>query len=98
MTDLQFTFPSGCYGRIAPRSGLSYNNFIDVGGGVIDPDYTGNVAIILFNFSDVDFAVKRGDRIAQLILERIYLPDLVEMRSLIDTTRGASGFGSSGVN
>ena len=51
---------------------------IDVGAGVIDQDYRGNVGIILFNFSDDDFQVEAGDRIAQFILERIYIPILEE--------------------
>ena len=55
----------------APRSGLALKNGIDVGAGVVDFDYRGNVGVILFNFSDIDFEVKRGDRIAQLIVERI---------------------------
>lgn len=54
-TDLQIEIPEGCYGRIAPRSGLAHKNFIDVGAGVIDSDYRGNVGVILFNFSDQDF-------------------------------------------
>lgn len=54
-TDLQIEIPEGCYGRIAPRSGLAHKNFIDVGAGVIDSDYRGNVGVILFNFSEQDF-------------------------------------------
>ena len=54
---LQIALPDGCYGRIAPRSGLAWNNHIDVGAGVIDQDYRGNIGIILFNFSDEDFQV-----------------------------------------
>ena len=55
----------------APRSGLALKHGIDVGAGVVDYDYRGNVGVILFNFSDTDFEVKRGDRIAQLIIEKI---------------------------
>ena len=77
-TDLQVALPDGCYGRIAPRSGLAYKKGIDVGAGVIDQDYRGNVGIILFNFGDDDFVVEQGDRIAQFILERIFIPTLVE--------------------
>lgn len=57
-TDLQVEIPEGCYGRIAPRSGLAHKNFIDVGAGVIDSDYRGNVGVILFNFSDEEFIGK----------------------------------------
>ncbi len=82
----------------APRSGLAWKNFIDTGAGVIDSDYRGNVGVILFNHGGDDFQVKRGDRIAQLILERIFTPDVVEVEDLDATVRGAGGFGSTGVS
>lgn len=81
----------------APRSGLAWKHSIDVGAGVVDYDYRGNVGVILFNFSDVDFEVKVGDRIAQLILERIVTPEVVEVESLDETERGEGGYGSTGV-
>lgn len=84
--------------NVAPRSGLAHKNFIDIGAGVIDFDYRGNVGVILFNHSEVDFEVKRGDRIAQLILEKISMADTVEVDDLDDTERGAGGFGSTGVS
>lgn len=96
-TDIQIQVPQGSYGRIAPRSGLAAKNFIDVGAGVIDEDYRGNVGVLLFNHSDTDFNVSRGDRIAQLICERIYYPELEQMDKLEDTQRGEGGFGSTGV-
>uniref|UniRef100_F6XPS9 Deoxyuridine 5'-triphosphate nucleotidohydrolase n=2 Tax=Ciona intestinalis TaxID=7719 RepID=F6XPS9_CIOIN len=97
-TDIQIALPDGCYGRVAPRSGLTHKHFIDVGAGVIDQDYRGNVGVILFNFNDVDFQVHKGDRIAQLICERIFLPDLQELEKLDETVRGSGGFGSTGHN
>ncbi|XP_054858757.1 deoxyuridine 5'-triphosphate nucleotidohydrolase, mitochondrial isoform X2 [Eublepharis macularius] len=97
-TDIQISLPSGCYGRVAPRSGLAANHFIDVGAGVIDEDYRGNVGVVLFNFGKETFKVKRGDRIAQLICERIYYPELEEVQVLDDTERGSGGFGSTGKN
>lgn len=95
-TDIQIEVPYGTYGRVAPRSGLAWKNFIDVGAGVIDQDYRGNVGVILFNHSDVDFDVKKGDRIAQLICERIVYPKVVEADTLTETARGEGGFGSTG--
>lgn len=95
-TDIQVELPSGCYGRVAPRSGLAVKNFIDVGAGVIDEDYRGNVGVVLFNHSDTDFEVKKGDRIAQLICERIYYPVLEEVTNLSETKRAEGGFGSTG--
>ena len=83
---------------LAPRSGLALKHSIDVGAGVIDYDYRGPVGVILFNYSDVDFPILRGDRIAQLIIERISMPEIVEVGELSETVRGAGGFGSSGVS
>ncbi|XP_055599513.1 deoxyuridine 5'-triphosphate nucleotidohydrolase [Uranotaenia lowii] len=96
MTDIQVQLPEGCYGRVAPRSGLAVKNFIDVGAGVVDEDYRGNLGVVLFNHSDVEFKVARGDRIAQFICERIFYPELVEETSLSETERGSGGFGSTG--
>lgn len=97
-TDLSIAVPEGTYGRVAPRSGLAWKHHIDVGAGVIDSDYRGNVGVVLFNHSERDFPVQVGDRIAQLILERIIVPDVVEVQELPDTIRGAGGFGSTGVS
>ncbi|GLT58045.1 hypothetical protein SLA2020_309710 [Shorea laevis] len=96
-TDLSISIPEGTYARVAPRSGLAWKHSIDVGAGVIDADYRGPVGVILFNHSDADFEVKTGDRIAQLIIERITTPDVVEVEDLDSTVRGAGGFGSTGV-
>ena len=82
---------------MAPRSGLAWKNFINVGAGVIDEDYRGNVGVVLFNHAKTDFNVAKGDRIAQLICERIVYPALEEETGEIEqTTRGELGFGSSG--
>ncbi|XP_065589969.1 deoxyuridine 5'-triphosphate nucleotidohydrolase, mitochondrial [Cyrtonyx montezumae] len=97
-TDIQIALPSGCYGRVAPRSGLAAKHFIDVGAGVIDEDYRGNIGVVLFNFGKEAFEVKKGDRIAQLICERIFYPELEEVQALDDTERGEGGFGSTGKN
>lgn len=96
-TDLSIAIPHGTYARIAPRSGLAVKHFIDTGAGVVDEDYRGAVGVVLFNHSDVDFNVKQGDRVAQLILERIVTPEVVEVESLDQTTRGAGGYGSTGI-
>ena len=95
-----------CY-SVAPRSGLALKKFIDVGAGVVDCDYRGPLGIVLFNFGDEDFegidkcvcviVVKKGDRVAQLVLERICMAPIVEVESLDETSRGSGGFGSTGV-
>ncbi|KAF7847989.1 hypothetical protein BT93_L2386 [Corymbia citriodora subsp. variegata] len=96
-TNLSIAIPEGTYARIAPRSGLAWKHSIDVGAGVIDADYRGPVGVILFNHSDADFQVKAGDRIAQLIIEKIMTPDVLEVKDLDSTLRGEGGFGSTGV-
>ncbi|XP_034050096.1 deoxyuridine 5'-triphosphate nucleotidohydrolase, mitochondrial [Thalassophryne amazonica] len=97
-TDIQIAVPPGCYGRVAPRSGLAAKYFIDVGAGVIDEDYRGNVGVVLFNFNKETFNVKKGDRVAQLVCEKICYPELQEQETLDETDRGAGGFGSTGRN
>jgi dUTP pyrophosphatase len=96
-TDISIACPIGTYARIAPRSGLAWKNGIDVGAGVVDADYRGPVGVILFNFGKEDFEVTKGDRIAQLILEKICMAEAVLMEDLDDTKRGSAGFGSTGV-
>jgi dUTP pyrophosphatase len=96
-TEIALAIPKRHYGRIAPRSGLAVNNFIDVGAGVIDSDYRGPVGILLFNFSDNPFKISRGDRVAQLIIEKIAIPSINVVESLPNSTRGQRGFGSTGV-
>ncbi|EFC42655.1 predicted protein [Naegleria gruberi] len=97
-TDLAVAVPHGYYGRVAPRSGLALKNFIDTGAGVVDSDYRGNLGVVLFNHGKEDFVIKRGDRVAQFIIEKIALPQIVEVDDLDDTSRGAGGFGSTGVS
>ncbi len=97
-TDLSIALPEGTYGRVAPRSGLAVKHGLDVGAGVIDADYRGPVGVVMFNFDDNDFQVKQGDRIAQLILEKIAIAPVMQVESLDDTIRGEGGFGSTGIN
>ena len=88
--------PAGCYGRIASRSSFALRG-IDVAGGVIDPDYRGEVKIILVNNGMDDLVINAGDRIGQLVLERFAVVEAVSSRALSSTERGDGGFGSSGV-
>jgi dUTP pyrophosphatase len=98
-TQLAIRVPLGTYGRIAPRSGLSVKHNIDIGAGVIDHDYNGHVQIVLINSGDNEFVIKKGDRIAQLIIEQIRtdLP-VKEVMTLPETDRGNKGFGSTGLS
>lgn len=95
-TDISVSIPVGHYGRIAPRSGMSWNNHTDVGAGVIDRDYTGNIGVVLFNHSNKDLSIEKGDRVAQLILEKNSNYSVIETSDLKHTKRGEDGFGSTG--
>lgn len=96
-TGLSMCIPSSCYGRIAPRSGLAAKFSIDVGAGVIDSDYRGLVKVLLINHGEMDYSVKVGDRIAQLIFEKIEHLIFVEAEELpVSEQRGEGGFGSTG--
>jgi deoxyuridine 5'-triphosphate nucleotidohydrolase len=72
--DLCLVCCGGVDGRIAPRSGLASKHFIDTGAGVIDADYRGQVRVLLFNHGEVEYMVKEGERVAQLVLERVGCP------------------------
>lgn len=97
-TGIAIQIPTDCYARIAPRSGLTLKKGLDVGAGVVDSDYRNSIRVILFNHSDNDFIINIGDRIAQLIFEKIYTPELniIEYNNLCNTERGVGGFGSTG--
>ena len=96
-TGLSIAVPPGTYGRVAPRSGLAVKHSISVGAGVVDGGYRGEVKVVLFNHdAERAFLVNRGDRIAQLVLECIQTPDVLECEDLDDTERGEGGFGSTG--
>ena len=97
-TGLQLGIPAGCYGRIAPRSGLALRHGIHIGAGVIDRDFAGEIMVLLFNFGDSPFHVEKGERVAQIILEKILETDAVEVPQLEITERGMVGFGSTGKN
>ena len=86
------------YLRVAPRSGLSVKNNIDIGAGVIDYDYRGEIFVCFINNSnDKIYNIKKGDRIAQLILTKIETFDIInEVDFHNETVRGSNGFGSSG--
>jgi dUTP pyrophosphatase len=95
-TGISIGLPEGTYGRIAPRSGLAVKHGIQVGAGVVDPDYTGEIKVVLFNHDRNTYVIRPGYRIAQLILEQCVTPDVVEVNDLCETDRGEAGFGSTG--
>lgn len=92
-----FEIPRGHYGRVASRSSLASQG-VEVAGGVIDADYRGEVKVILVNQSDQPKIFEGGDRVAQIIFEKMSDAPLVEVASVSSTRRGEAGFGSSGVS
>ena len=95
-TSIAVEIPEIYYGRIAPRSGLAFKHGIDTLAGVVDHSYRAPLVVILQNHSDETLVVEHGTRIAQLILERADILDVLEVNELTDTVRGLNGFGSSG--
>ena len=90
---IAFQIPMGYYGQIAPKSGLALHHHIHVGAGVVDPNYTGPVQVLLLNFSHKNHTIEANNHIVQLILERIAYPILCEVAQIPPTERGAQGFG-----
>jgi dUTP pyrophosphatase len=94
---ISIKLPAGTYGRIAPRSGLAVKHGLDVLAGVIDPDYTGELKVVLYNTDHQNpFVIRPGYRIAQLILEKYEVHDVSEIETIDLTERGDDGFGSTG--
>ena len=94
-TGIAFQIPLGYYGRIAPRSGLAIHHHIHVGAGVVDPDYTGSINVLLMNFSSQDHVIEKNHCIAQMILEKVAYPIICEVPQMLPTEHGAHGFGST---
>jgi len=98
-TGIKIAVPPGYEAQVRPRSGLALKSRILVPNspGTIDADYRGEVAVILFNGGTTPFDIRRGDRIAQLVVKPVPEVELVEVESLEETERGAGGFGSTGL-
>jgi len=94
-TGIAMAIPWGYYGRVAPRSSMAVKH-TDIGAGVIDSDYRGEIGIVLFNHSETDLVIKVHDRIAQLIIEKLGMGNLLEVSDLDNTSR-TGGYGSTGV-
>jgi dUTP pyrophosphatase len=91
------SLPPSTYGHIAPWSRLAAKNMINIGAGVVDRDYCGNVSVLLFNHINTDFVISHHDHIVQFILENIVNPPVEEVDDLDNTTHRTDGFGSTGV-
>ena len=97
-TNLSVEIPEGYEIQVRPRSGLALKHGIGIlnSPGTIDSDYRGEIKIIMMNFSDENFAVKRGERIAQLIISKVFSAKLIETDDLDNSHRGEGGFGHTG--
>lgn len=96
-TGIKIQFSESYYARIAPRSGLSIKQFIDIGAGVVDSGFCNTVKVLIINHGEKYFTIKKGDRIAQLIFEKHENKmKFVQVDSLDPTSRGETGFGASG--
>ena len=98
-TGMSVAIPEGYEGQVRPRSGLALKHGIGMlnAPGTIDADYRGEIGIILFNFSDRPFPVRRGDRIAQLVFAKLTKASFSMVSELPVTRRGSGGFGHTGV-
>ncbi|MBQ1569418.1 MAG: dUTP diphosphatase [Kiritimatiellae bacterium] len=97
-TGLVFALEPGWEAQVRPRSGLALKKGVTVLNtpGTIDAGYRGEVGVILFNSSDEDFRVSKGDRIAQVVVAPVTQAQVVEVEEVDETDRGAGGFGSTG--
>ncbi|WKK61673.1 dUTP diphosphatase [Corynebacterium sp. P3-F1] len=100
-TGVALALPLGTVGLIHPRSGLAAKHGLTIvnAPGTVDADYRGELMVCLLNTDkDTPFEVTRGMRIAQLVVQRVELPEFVEVDELDETVRGSGGYGSTGVN
>ena len=98
-TGLYMALPAGYEAQVRPRSGLALKHGITVLNtpGTIDADYRGEVKVLLVNFSDADFEINDGERIAQMVIAKHETADFIEVEELDQTERGAGGYGHTGV-
>ncbi len=98
-TGLFMALPPGYEAQVRPRSGLALKHGITVlnSPGTIDADYRGEIKVLLVNFSDSDFVVRDGERIAQMVIAKHENADFIEVEELDETLRGAGGYGHTGV-
>lgn len=98
-TGISIQLPDGYEAQIRPRSGLALKYGISLVNtpGTIDNDYRGEINLILINFGKEPFAIKRGDRIAQMVINKVEIAEVIEAEELDNTERGEDGFGSTGL-
>lgn len=99
-TGFAIALPQGFEGQVRPRSGLAARQGLTLlnSPGTIDSDYRGEIAVVAINLGQEPVTIKRGDRIAQLVIAPIATPDFVPVRALPPSERGAGGFGHTGTS
>jgi dUTP pyrophosphatase len=95
-TGVRLEIPPGHVGLVWPRSGLAVRHGIDTLAGVIDSDYRGELKVVLVNHGDEPFRIAPGDRVAQLLVQRVERVRFTATEQVADTARGSGGFGSTG--
>ena len=98
-TGLAVSIPFGYEAQIRPRSGLALRHGIGLvnSPGTIDSDYRGEIGLIMINWGNKSFVIKSGDRVAQMIISRVYQADILLVEDLDETIRGDGGFGHTGI-
>ncbi|MEF3692056.1 MAG: dUTP diphosphatase [Candidatus Moraniibacteriota bacterium] len=96
-TGIAMEIPFGYAGLVWDKSGVAFKGGIKTMGGVIDSGYRGEIKVILTNLSAKEYSVKKGDKVAQILIQKVENPDLEEVIDLDDTERGEGGFGSTGI-
>ncbi len=96
-TGIVMQIPDGYVGLIWDKSGISVKGGIKILGGVIDSGYRGEIKIGLINLSQEVYKIKKGDKITQMLIQKVENPEIVEVDELKETERGAGGFGSTGI-
>ncbi len=96
-TGIKMELPKGFVALVWDKSGIAKNGLSTI-GGVIDSGYRGEYKIMLHNISSKDYTINIGDKIAQILIQKVYAPEIIETNSLSKTKRSDSGFGSTGLN
>ncbi|XLQ19794.1 MAG: dUTP diphosphatase [Candidatus Moraniibacteriota bacterium] len=96
-TGISMAIPDGFVGLIWDKSGIAFKGGLKTMGGVIDSNYRGEIGVIIRNLSKKDYKINKGDKIAQMLIQRVECPIIEEVDELDETQRGDGGFGSTGL-
>lgn len=96
-TGIAVQIPEEYAGLIWDKSGIAFKNGMKIMGGVIDSGYRGEVGVVMFNLSKEAYTIKKGDKVAQMLIQKIESPEILETNNLNETARGSGAFGSTGL-